>query len=77
MPRWTDEQRTPLARLRSQAGLSRNEASVKLGVGFNTLGRYESGMNDVPMGIAEKMATLYGVPFDAIRAAVAETTRER
>ena len=73
MPRWTDENRTPLAKLRSKAGLSRNQASVKLDIGVNTLGRYESGINDVPMGIAEQMAALYGVTFDELRAAVAET----
>ena len=73
MPRWTDEDRTPLARLRSKAGLSRNKAAVELDVGFNTLGRYELGENDVPMGVAEKMAVLYSITFDELRAAVAKT----
>jgi hypothetical protein len=44
-----------------------------LGLGVNTLGRYELGTNDVPMGVAEQMAVLYGVLFDEIRIAVAET----
>ena len=73
MPRWTDADRTPLATLRAKRGLSRNEAAVQLSVGLTTLGRYELGANDVPMGVAEQMATLYGVTFDEIRAAVAET----
>ena len=73
MPRWTDADRTPLAVLRAKGGLSRNEAAVKLNVGLTTLGRYEIGANDVPMGVAEQMATLYGVTFDEVRAAVAET----
>jgi len=72
MPRWTDADRTPLASLRANAYLSRNEAAVKLHVGVTTLARYENGTNDVPMGIAEKMAILYQVPFDAIREAVAQ-----
>jgi hypothetical protein len=45
-----------------------------MGIGLTTLGRYELGTNDVPMGIAEQMAKLYGIPFDAIRAAAAETS---
>jgi transcriptional regulator with XRE-family HTH domain len=76
MPRWTDENRTPLAKIRAKAGFSRNQASVKLDVGFNTLGRYEIGTNDVPMGVAEAMAALYSVPFDEIRAAVAQTKKQ-
>ena len=73
MPRWTDADRTPLAILRAKGGFSRNEAAVKLNVGLTTLGRYELGTNDVPMGVAEQMATLYGVTFDEIRVAVTET----
>jgi hypothetical protein len=46
-----------------------------LDIGVNTLGRYESGINDVPMGLAEKMASLYNVPFDDIRAAIADTAK--
>ena len=73
MPRWTEADRTPLASLRANACLSRNEAAVRLRVGVTTLARYENGANDVPMGVAEKMAILYQVPFDAIREAVART----
>jgi hypothetical protein len=68
MPRWTDEEdRSPLARLRAKAEPSRNRASVMIDIGVNTLGRYESGFNDVPMGIAEKTATIYGVPFEDVK----------
>ena len=73
MPRWTEAVRTPLVSLRANAYLSRNEAAVRLHVGVTTLARYENGANDVPMGVAEKMAILYQVPFDAIREAVART----
>ena len=73
MARWDDSERTPLALLRAKAALSRNEAAVKMEVGLTTLARYENGINDVPMGVAEQMATLYDVPFEEIRAAVLET----
>ena len=73
MPRWTEADRTPLASLRANAYLSRNEAAVRLRVGVTTLAWYENGVNDVPTGGAEKMAILYQVPFDAIREAVART----
>ena len=76
MPRWTDENRSPLAKLRAKANLSRNQASVMMDIGVNTLGRYETGSNDVPMRIAEKMATIYGVSFEEIRVAVVETKHE-
>jgi hypothetical protein len=44
-----------------------------MSIGVNTLGRYETGSNDVPMGIAERMAVIYGVPFEDVRVAVSET----
>ena len=58
---------------KANAYLSRNETAVRLHVGVTTLARYENGANDVPMGVAEKMAILYQVPFDAIREAVTQT----
>jgi transcriptional regulator with XRE-family HTH domain len=76
MPRWPDTEKTPLALLRTQAGLSRNEAAVKLSIGFATLGRYETGISDISVSLAEKMASLYNVPFDDIRTAVANTAKE-
>jgi transcriptional regulator with XRE-family HTH domain len=76
MPRWPDTEKTPLALLRTQAGLSRNEAAVKLSIGFATLGRYETGIGDISVSLAEKMANLYNVPFDNIRAAIADTAKE-
>jgi hypothetical protein len=44
-----------------------------MNIGVATLGRYESGITDVPMGIAEKMAILYNVSFEDIRQAVGKT----
>jgi DNA-binding XRE family transcriptional regulator len=73
MPRWTDEKRNPLGRLRADAGMSQAEASVKLGIGIHSLVRYEAGNSDLSMRLAEQMAVLYDVPFEDIRKAVAET----
>ena len=72
MPRWTEADRTPLASLRANAYLSRNEAAVRLRVGVTTLAWYENGVNDVPTGGAEKMAILYQVPLDVMREAVTQ-----
>jgi len=73
MPRWTDAGRKPLAKLRANADLSQTEASVKLGISITTLVRYESGAHDLSIKLGEQMASLYGVTFEEIRAAVAET----
>ena len=69
MPRWDIDEQTELAQLRAKTGLSRDNAAVKLGVASNTLLRYEHGVNDIGLYTAEKMAELYGVPFDAIHQA--------
>ena len=74
MPRWNDDDRTPLAAIRANSGLTRNQAAVLLDVALNTLGRYESGY-DIPLDVAEDMATLYNVPFDEIRNACATIRR--
>ena len=73
MPRWSDENRTPLARLRTKAGFTREEASAILRIVTMTLYRYEIGKNDIPLGLAEDMSVLYNVSFDELRAAVKET----
>ena len=71
MGRWTNADRTPLAVLRANAGFTRTQAAVYLDVALNTLGRYETGQGEIPLDIAEDMAILYKVPFDAIRQAYA------
>ena len=63
----------PLAVLRKNAGYSRNAAAVYLGIGLTTLARYENGDNDVPFGVGEKMAVLYGTLFENVRNAIRET----
>lgn len=75
MPRWDNSDRTPLAKLRADAGFTRNQASVLLDVALNTLGRYETGQSELPLDIAEDMTLLYNVPFDAIRNACASVRR--
>lgn len=70
MPRWSNEDRTPLAAIRANSGLTRTQAAVLLDVALNTLGRYESGY-EIPLDVAEDMATLYNVSFEDIRNACA------
>lgn len=73
MPRWNADNMQPLARIRSNAGFSREKAAAMLSITAGTLNRYETGGNDIPLGIAEKMSELYSVDFDAIRTAARET----
>ena len=63
----------PLAELRQSAGLSRNKAAVLLDIGLTTLGRYESGENDVPFGVGERMAVIYNAAFEDVRLAIQNT----
>ena len=73
MPRWVVEVMRPLAVLRAEAGLSRSEAAVALNIGVTTLQRYEMAENDVPLGVAERMAVVYHRPFEDVRRAANET----
>ena len=76
MPRWDDKDRTMLAKIRAKSGLSMEKAAILMGITSRTLARYENGVNDVPMGIAEKMTSLYNVPFEDIRQAVISTKKK-
>ena len=77
MPRrWKDEERKPLALLRAKAGFSAEKAAALLGVVMMTLYRYERGLAEIPLSIAEKMSDLYRVPFDEIRLAVKNTPKK-
>ena len=66
MPRWTEADRTPLASLRANAYLSRNEAAVRLHVGVTTLARYENeasfGSVSIRMIAAAGTARIYVCP---------------
>ena len=75
MARWKSEDRTPLAQLRANAGLTMTEAAVLMQVGITTLSRYEKGQTDVPFGTGELMSSLYKVPFETIRQAVLATKK--
>ena len=77
MPRrWKDEERKPLALLRAKAGFSAEKAASLLGVVMMTLYRYERGVAEIPLSIAEKMSLIYRVPFDEIRLAVKNTPKK-
>ena len=76
MPRWTNADRTPLAVIRANAGLSRTQAATLLDIALNTLGRYETGQGELPLDIAEDMAILYKVSFDEIRTACASVRKQ-
>ena len=67
MPRWTKNDRSPLGNLRAEAGYSRESVASMLGLSLSTMVRYETGITDIPIGIAEDMASLYRVPFDKLR----------
>ena len=73
MAKMKEDNLTPLAKLRIKSGLSREDASSILNVVMMTLYRYENGITDIPLGIAEDMASLYNVPFNEIRNAVKAT----
>ena len=69
MARWNVNDRTPLALLRANAGFSAENAATFLGVVMATLYRYENGVSDIPLGVAEKMASLYKISFNELREA--------
>ena len=73
MPRWTKSDRSPLGNLRADAGYSREAIASALKLSLSTMVRYETGTTDIPIGIAEDMATLYKIPFDTLRKAIKDT----
>ncbi|MBR0168688.1 MAG: helix-turn-helix transcriptional regulator [Synergistaceae bacterium] len=77
MPRWTNENRSPLGNIRANAGYSRETAANIMKLSLSTMVRYEAGSSDIPIGIAEEMAVLYQVPFDTIREAIKTTKEEK
>ena len=77
MPRWTNNTRTPLEILRNNAGYTREEAAVLMGIGMMSLERYEKGRGEMTFSIGEKMANLYKVSFDDIRRAAAATWKKK
>ena len=70
MPRWNTEKLSALAKLRNNKGLSREKAAVLMDISGLTLARYENGITDLPMRIADKMTKLYDVGIEEIKNAV-------
>ena len=77
MPRWTNENRSPLGNIRANVGYSRETAANIMKLSLSTMVRYEAGSSDIPIGVAEEMAVLYQVPFDTIREAIKNTKEEK
>ncbi|GEM_PF-3407785 len=77
MPRWTKSDRSPLGNIRVNAGYTREAIASALNLSLSTVVRYETGVTDIPMGIAEDLATLYSVPFDELREAIKATKEAR
>lgn len=57
---------------RVNAGLSVKEAAEKLGITEDTLYRYENGSSSPKIGVAIKMAEVYGRSIDEIDFSVQE-----
>ncbi|MBR2209249.1 MAG: helix-turn-helix transcriptional regulator [Synergistaceae bacterium] len=72
MPRWPKENKNALARIRTDAGYSRDKVAMYLKISLSTLIRYENCTTDIPIGIVEDMAVLYKVPFETLRNAIKE-----
>ncbi len=77
MPRWTKSDRSPLGNVRVNAGYTREAIASALNLSLSTVVRYETGVTDIPIGIAEDLATLYNVPFDELRKAIKATKEAR
>ena len=73
MPRWSKSDRSPLGNLRAEAGLSRETVASALKLSLSTMVRYETGITDIPIGVAEDMAVLYHTHFDKLREAIKAT----
>lgn len=69
--RWPEENKNPLAKIRG--GLSIEKAAVAMNITGRTLSRYENGMTDVPMKVADKMVNLYRVPIEVVYQAMKDT----
>ena len=77
MPRWPKENKNPLGKIRTEAGYSREKAASAMSISLSTMIRYETGVTDIPIGIAETMALLYKVPFETLRNTIKEMKKEK
>ena len=76
MPRWPKEDKNPLGRIRTEAGFSREKAAATLDISLSTMIRYETGVTDIPIGVAEAMAMIYKVPFETLRNTIRKMKEE-
>ncbi len=76
MPRWPKEDKNPLGQIRTEAGYSREKAAATLDISLSTMIRYETGVTDIPIGIAEAMAMMYKVPFETLRNTIRKMKEE-
>lgn len=53
-----------LVSLRKEKGLSREELSIKLGVSYSTIAKYESGSREPDIEMIDKIANLFEVTTD-------------
>ena len=53
-----------LVELRKYHALSQEELADKIGVSRQTLSKYETGENDIPVAILEKLADIYHTSVD-------------
>ena len=53
-----------LMELRKYHSLSQEELAEKIGVSRQTLSKYETGENDIPVAILEKLADIYHTSVD-------------
>jgi len=77
MPRWPKENKNPLGKIRTEAGYSREKAASAMNISLSTMIRYETGVTDIPIGIAEEMSILYKVPFETLRSTIKEMKEEK
>lgn len=49
---------------RVNAGLSRQQAGLRIGVGPSTLGNYERGESFPTVPILKKIEQIYGIPYE-------------
>ena len=75
MPRWSKDNMSPLGQMRVNAGYSREALAAVLNISLSTVLRYETGVTDIPLGVAEDLSTIFNVAFDEIRDA-AKATKE-
>ena len=64
-----------LVELRVVAGFTRRAVAARLGVGYNSLYAYETGLRRLGDDRAKTLARLYRVPVEVVHAAVARLDR--